>query len=78
MWQPGGDYSLLDLGNGFYLFKCDDEDTIDRALSGGPWVISGNYVAVQKWHPGFCASTGTITSTCVWVRIHELPVELYS
>ncbi|KAM7461881.1 hypothetical protein LguiA_030002 [Lonicera macranthoides] len=78
MWKPGGESSLMELGYGFYLFKCEDEDTIDRALSEGPWIISGNYVAVQKWKPGFCASKGSISSTCVWVRIPELPVELYS
>lgn len=48
LWKPGGDFSLIELGNGFYLFKYDDKDTIDRALTDGPWMIFGSYVAVQK------------------------------
>ncbi|KAM7514178.1 hypothetical protein LguiA_003761 [Lonicera macranthoides] len=55
MWKPRGDYSLMELGNDF-LFRSEDEDTIDRVLYQGPWIISGNYVAVQKWQPGFIAS----------------------
>lgn len=30
-WNPVGDFSLVELENGFYLFKCDE-----RALLGGP------------------------------------------
>lgn len=33
LWKLCGEYSLMDLGNGFFLFKCEDDDTIDRALT---------------------------------------------
>ncbi|KAM7468548.1 hypothetical protein LguiB_016110 [Lonicera macranthoides] len=78
MWKPRADFTLMEIGHDFFIFKCEDEETIDRALMEGPWIIAGNYVAVQKWKPGFCASKGTISSAYVWARIPELPVELYS
>lgn len=57
----------MELGNHFFLFKCDDDDVLDRALIGGPWVIAENYVAVQQWKLGFYADAATINSTSVWV-----------
>ena len=46
LWHLVADFSLLELGNDFFLFKCDDVDTLDRVLMDGPWVITSNYVAV--------------------------------
>ncbi|KAM7496702.1 hypothetical protein LguiA_021116 [Lonicera macranthoides] len=78
MWKSRGEISLMDLEYDFFLFKCEDIDTKDRALIEVLWIIQGNYVAVHKWKPGFKAFTGTITSTCVWICIPELPAELYT
>lgn len=69
---------MLELGHGFYLFKCEDEEVVERALLGGPWVIAGNYLAVQRWKPGFCASKATINSMCVWSHIPDFPIEFFS
>lgn len=60
------------------MFRCEDEDTLYRALTKGPCVISGNYIAAQRWKPGFCASRSQITSTSVWVRIPDFPMEFYN
>lgn len=65
----------MELGNGFYLFKCDDEKGVNKALLSGPWVITGNYLSIQRWKPGFCASKGTIIYICVWAHIPEFPIE---
>lgn len=35
-WNPQGDFSLMELGNGFYLFKCDEEEVIERGPFGRP------------------------------------------
>ncbi|KAM7524703.1 hypothetical protein LguiA_014605 [Lonicera macranthoides] len=65
LWKPQGEYSLLELGNDFFLFKTNDVETIDRALTEGPWIIAGNYLILQWWRSRFCASRGVITSVSV-------------
>ena len=41
-------------------------------------VVVGNYVVVQKWKPSFCSSRATTNTTCVSVRIPDLPMEFYN
>lgn len=36
-----------------------------------------HYLIVAKWRPNFRPSTETISSTLVWIRFPELPIELF-
>lgn len=78
LWKPTRDYSLLELGNDFFLFKCEGDETLNRALTEGPWIVAGNYLIVQRWKLGFSAFKGSITSMSIWVHIPEFLVELYN
>lgn len=70
-----GDFEVLDLSYDFDFVKFDD-DCI-TALTGGPWMIFGHYLSVQKWRPNFQPSIETISTASVWVRFDELPLEYY-
>lgn len=71
LWKPQGDFSLLELGNGngFYLYKCEDEEVIEGFVG---------------WSVGYC-NVGSpasvlpklllIRSMCVWARIPDFPME---
>lgn len=45
----------MELGNDFFLFKCEDKETFERAFTEDFWVIIGNYVDVHKWKLSWCA-----------------------
>ncbi|KAL7163813.1 hypothetical protein ACSBR2_039852 [Camellia fascicularis] len=46
-------------------------------LQGGPWVIMDHYLTVRRWEPNFKPSEAFETTTAVWVRFPELPIEYY-
>ncbi|KAJ4825014.1 hypothetical protein Tsubulata_032297 [Turnera subulata] len=48
-----------------------------RVLTGGPWMIFGAYLSVERWRPNFHPSTHRVSSVVAWVRIPGLPTEHY-
>lgn len=48
-----------------------------HALEGGPWMVQGHYITVSKWRPFFSTKNEVVTSTLAWVRISDLPLELF-
>lgn len=46
-------------------------------LEEGPWVILGHYLSVMRWRPNFWPSQQKISTTLVWVRFRELPLEVF-
>lgn len=78
MWRTENDPLLIDLGFNFFIVKLGRREEIDRALTGGPWMIGDNYLRVQKWKPNFVAESAVINTLPVWVHFPILPVEYYT
>lgn len=53
LWQPKEEINLIDLGYDFYLIKFIHMENYSHALHGGPWFISGHYLAIRQWQPCF-------------------------
>ncbi|KAI5350426.1 hypothetical protein L3X38_003317 [Prunus dulcis] len=47
-WRLKGPMQLVDLDNGFFIVRFVLEEDLLYVLTGGPWVVAGQYVAVQK------------------------------
>ncbi|KAG8371590.1 hypothetical protein BUALT_Bualt13G0103800 [Buddleja alternifolia] len=67
----------MDLGNGYYIVRFYTKEDYDHVMQGGPWLIMGHYLMVQKWKPYFWPATATIKTTLAWVRFPKLPVKLF-
>ncbi|RYR05406.1 hypothetical protein Ahy_B06g085265 [Arachis hypogaea] len=48
------------------------------ALFERPWMIANHYLLVQCWRPLFMPQGIDICKVAVWVRIPNLPAELYN
>ncbi|OMO54403.1 hypothetical protein CCACVL1_27838 [Corchorus capsularis] len=66
LWNLKAKFSLVDLGNDFYLVKVENPEAYLRILTEGPWVVGGYYLTVRKWKPFFNSSEETISYTSVW------------
>ncbi|KAK9104673.1 hypothetical protein Scep_021517 [Stephania cephalantha] len=77
LWNPVGEYMVMDLGKDFFLvvFARDGDST--KALLGGPWVVLGQALSVQRWTPEFWATTTSVNEAAVWVRFLDLPIKYY-
>jgi hypothetical protein len=42
-----------------------------------PWFIRQQFLSLRRWTLGFRPSEAKITTTTVWTRLPELPIELY-
>ncbi|CAA0842215.1 Unknown protein [Striga hermonthica] len=77
LWKPHGHIELIDLANGFFMVKFTREDHRDTALNGGPWMLSGHYVTVQKWTPQFNPFNDVIEHTLVWIQFSGLNIAMF-
>nr|POE82544.1 hypothetical protein CFP56_71974 [Quercus suber] len=77
MWKPSGRMDCIDLGFDYYLVKFELVADVDQILKGGPWFIGQPFLAIRQWKPEFKASSTTLSSVAVWIRLPELPIEFY-
>ncbi|PRQ45579.1 putative transcription factor interactor and regulator CCHC(Zn) family [Rosa chinensis] len=50
---------------------------MNNALCGGPWILAGQTLVVQKWRPDFDPMNEHIGKMALWVRILGLPVKYF-
>ena len=77
MWNPCGGMDCIDLGYDYFLVKFELDEDVDTILMGGPWFIGQQFIAIRQWEPEFKASTATLSSVAVWIRLPKLPIEYY-
>ena len=77
MWNPCGGMDCIDLGYDYYLVKFELVEDVDSILKGGLWFIGQQFLAIRQWELEFKASTTTLSSVAVWIRLPELPMEFY-
>lgn len=77
LWKPVGRLDCVDLGNEFYLVRFSLKEDMDAILEKGSWFIGGHYLSIRPWEPFFKPSITSVSLIAVWVRLHELHVELY-
>ncbi|CAL2272251.1 unnamed protein product [Prunus armeniaca] len=73
-----GAIRLIDLENNFYVVRFVLEEDMRYVFSGGPWVIAGQSLVMQRWKPGFDPNEATITCMAVWVHVTGLHVEWFN
>ena len=67
----------MDLTHGFFLVRFYTKEDLDAVLEKGPWFIGDFFLSLRPWEPFFKPSAASVSSIAVWVRLHELPIELY-
>ncbi|RYQ89109.1 hypothetical protein Ahy_B09g095925 [Arachis hypogaea] len=69
---------VMDLEENFFLIHFSNQEDYSYALFEGPWTIADHYLLVQRWRPLFMSQDIDIRKVDVWVRIPNLPAELYN
>ncbi|XP_021803308.1 uncharacterized protein LOC110747440 [Prunus avium] len=76
-WSLKGGWKLVDLINDYFVVKFELEEDLNFVLTGGPWIIGGQYLIMQNWRPGFCPATAQITRMAAWIRVSALQLECF-
>lgn len=77
LWKLEKGHELINLEGGYYVVRFFTREDYFKALEGGPWIILGHYLTVVKWRPNFRSSRQMITSTLIWLRFREVPLEMF-
>ena len=78
LWKPLGDMQCIDLGNDYFLIRFKIEEDYWKVVNGGPWFINQQFLTIRRWSPSFRPSEAKISTTAVWARLPELPIEIYA
>ncbi|KAK2633746.1 hypothetical protein Ddye_028538 [Dipteronia dyeriana] len=52
-WNLIGQCQLTDLGEGYFVVRFQMKEDMDYVLTEGPWVITNQCLAIQRWKPNF-------------------------
>ncbi|KAG7594034.1 Reverse transcriptase domain [Arabidopsis thaliana x Arabidopsis arenosa] len=77
LWKPRRAMFVLDLPRQFFMVRFEVEDKYMDALTGGRWKDFGINITAQAWSPEFDPMKNENTTTPVWVRLSNLPVNFY-
>lgn len=77
IWRPEGRLDCVNLTYGFFLVRFYAKDDLEKVIKKGPWFIGDHFLSLRPWEPFFKPSSTTVSSVAVWIRLNELPIELY-
>ncbi|KAL0455268.1 UNVERIFIED_CONTAM: hypothetical protein Slati_0866000 [Sesamum latifolium] len=69
---------VMTTSNGFFLFQFKMNAAMEEVIEGGPWLFQGQPIVLQKWEPGMVLRKLQHTQVPVWIKLHHLPVELWT
>lgn len=78
LWKPTGNLVMSDLGNHFLVVRLTNEHDYEKAMYGGPWLISNHYFTVQPWCPDFDTNMTLLSRLAVWIRVPQLTGEFFT
>lgn len=77
MWQLDLGCELIDMAKGFIIAHFYSQQDYLKVLQDGPWMVMGSYLTVSKWRPNFTPNDPICSTTLVWVRVPEIPIEMF-
>nr|POE44916.1 hypothetical protein CFP56_76701 [Quercus suber] len=77
LWRPEGRMDYIDLSYGFFLVKFYSKEDIEMVIKRGPWFVGAHFLSLRPWEPFLKPSTTNVSLIAVWIRLNELPIELY-
>ena len=68
---------LIDIRYGFFIMCFDILKDYHHALMDGPWFMGEQYLHMQAWEVDFHPYIAKISTTAIWIRLEQLPIEYY-
>ncbi|KAL7612680.1 hypothetical protein Lser_V15G05846 [Lactuca serriola] len=79
LWKNMGLEEVFMYNKGFFFFKFSDEQGMLSILEGSPWLMFNNMpLFLQRWRPGLTLTKNSHDKIPVWVKICDLPLEVWS
>ncbi|CAL5358386.1 unnamed protein product [Camellia sinensis] len=69
---------VVSIDNGFFIFKVKSEEAMDTILEDGPYYVGARLIVIKKWQPGLKLTKCEFSSVPLWVKLYNVPLELWS
>ncbi|PWA64391.1 zinc knuckle CX2CX4HX4C [Artemisia annua] len=76
-WAKYGLKRIMMNSKGFFFFKFDALAGVEAVLEGGPWMIRKSPIILKKWSMDTCLRKEELTSIPVWVKLHDVPLQVF-
>ncbi|GKB23551.1 zinc knuckle CX2CX4HX4C containing protein [Tanacetum coccineum] len=76
-----GKYGLTRItmnSKGFFFFQFKILKGLEDVLENWPWMIYNNPIILKKWSMSTCLCMEELTRIPVWVKIHDVPIQVFS
>ena len=67
----------VDLSYGFFLIWFYSKEDLSDVLKQGPWFVGDHFLSLRPWEPFFRSDSAEMSLVAVWIRLYQLPIELY-
>ncbi|XP_028074365.1 uncharacterized protein LOC114276754 [Camellia sinensis] len=69
---------VVSIDNGFFIFKVKSEEAMDTILEDGPYYVGARLIVIKKRQPGLKLTKCEFSSVPLWVKLYNVPLELWS
>ena len=77
-WGYPKDLKVTELGPNLYQFLIPEEETQERIMNGGLWILDNQLIVLSKWYEGIEDDPNAFRLTLLWVQMWNLPVHWLS
>nr|XP_043625526.1 uncharacterized protein LOC122596948 [Erigeron canadensis] len=77
-WMRFGISKVMMNANGFFFFKFNDKNGMNKVLEEGPWMIRSVPLLLNIWTPFMSLKKEEIRNITVWVKLHDVPMAAYT
>nr|POE73837.1 hypothetical protein CFP56_26815 [Quercus suber] len=77
LWKPESRMEVMELSHGFFLVRFFSKEDLNSVLRQGPWFLGDHFLSLRPWELFFKPSSANVSMVDVWIRLYELPIELY-
>ncbi|XVF78498.1 hypothetical protein PTKIN_Ptkin14bG0138900 [Pterospermum kingtungense] len=78
MWGRAGRIEVRSVSNGVFLVSFKSHEACEWILGSGPWHMDQKPIAIRRWVPGMDFSDSKLTKFPVWLKLWNIPLELYT
>ncbi|KAL8547278.1 hypothetical protein ACS0TY_006848 [Phlomoides rotata] len=78
IWGVQTPWSLIPIGEGYYIFQFSCGDDRERIFAKRTWQIKPGFLHLQRWVQDFNPYKVSSSVAPVWIRISELPLEYWN
>ncbi|PKU70998.1 Uncharacterized protein MA16_Dca020986 [Dendrobium catenatum] len=71
-WFHFGEFELVTIAPNTFICVFQSSEARDAVLSGGPWIVGGNIIGMDRWSPSATPNSLHGLHSPIWIRIPQL------